>query len=329
MPQRSYPYACARLSALEKDLLTASQVKRMAESTLEDVMRQLLELRYGNLPDAQPTDIERMTDNMRIAAAETVRELSPEPRLTDLFLIRTDVQNLKLLIKARLLHQPDAVLAAGGLYDRDTLNRMVSEQDYRELPERIAAALDRLETKLRITVEPQLVSIALDYGYLDHALSTARELKDPFAEQYFSALADFDNVLTFLRMRAMGASKEDMKEAVLPEGGISRRVLLDAYEFTADVLAKALNGSVARREMADGLNEMVVTGSIGTLEKARDNYLLSLVNAHRHDRMTIFPVIGYLIARDREAKAVRLIVTAKRNGLDEGVITERLRELYG
>lgn len=329
MPQRSYPYACARLSALEKDLLTASQVKRMAESSLEDVMRQLLEIRYGNLPDAQPTDIERMTDNMRVAAAETIRDLSPEPKLTDLFLLQTDVQNLKLLIKARLLNQSDVTLAAGGLYDNDVLSRMVAEQDYLGLPEKIKAALDRLEAKLRIAVEPQLVSLILDYGYLDHALSTAKEIKEPIAEQYFTALADFNNVLTFLRMRAMGASKEDMKEAVLPEGGIKRKTLLDAYEFTADVLAKALSGSAAKREMADGLNEMLATGSIGTLEKARDNYLLMLVNGHRHDRMTIFPIIGYLIARDREAKAVRLIVTAKRNGLNDSVIAERLRELYG
>jgi hypothetical protein len=40
-------------------------------------------------------------------------------------------------------------------------------------------------------------------------------------------------------------------------------------------------------------------------------------------------VVGYYIARDREAKAIRMILTVKRNGLDDGVITERLRELYG
>mgnify|MGYP000845338050 FL=1 len=65
------------------------------------------------------------------------------------------------------------------------------------------------------------------------------------------------------------------------------------------------------------------------LEKARDDYLLSLVNGHRHDVMTIFPVVGYYLARDREAKAVRLIITVKRNGLDDNLISERLRELYG
>ena len=45
--------------------------------------------------------------------------------------------------------------------------------------------------------------------------------------------------------------------------------------------------------------------------------------------MTIFPIVGYYLARDREAKAVRLILTVKRNGLDDAIIAERLRELYG
>ena len=74
---------------------------------------------------------------------------------------------------------------------------------------------------------------------------------------------------------------------------------------------------------------MLQTGSIASLEKARDDYLLSLVKSRRHEVTTIFPIVGYLLARDREAKAVRLILTVKRNGLDDGVIAERLRELYG
>ncbi|MGN0785593.1 MAG: V-type ATPase subunit, partial [Candidatus Aphodomorpha sp.] len=71
------------------------------------------------------------------------------------------------------------------------------------------------------------------------------------------------------------------------------------------------------------------TGSIGALEKQRDNYLLTLIRSHKYDMFSIYPILGYLLARDREAKAVRLIVTVKRNGLDDSVIQERLCELYG
>ncbi|MDP3447178.1 MAG: V-type ATPase subunit, partial [Eubacteriales bacterium] len=133
----------------------------------------------------------------------------------------------------------------------------------------------------------------------------------------------------FLRMRAMGAHKEDLKEVLLPSAGIRREDLIDAYELSAETLTKAISGSVAKSALQAGLNQMLVSGNIAMLEKSRDDYLLSLVNAHRHETMTIFPIVGYYLARDREAKAVRLILTVKRNGLDDAVIAERLRELYG
>lgn len=329
MPQPSYAYACARLSALEKTLFGKETIRRMAEGSLEDAMRLLLDVKYGNLPDATSEDIERMIENVRRQTAETIRELSPNPALTDLFLLLTDAHNLKMLIKARLLGAGDVLFLEGGLYTREQLGAMVGDQTYAALPTAFARALDALEAKLRIHPDPQTVSVSVDYGYRAHCIEAAKREGEPFAVQYFSALCDFDNVITFLRMRAMGAQKEDLKDVLLPSAGIRIEALIDAYELSAESLTRALSGSVAKSAMLEGLSRMLTTGSISMLEKARDDYLLSLVNEHRHDVMTIFPVVGYFLARDREAKAVRLIVTVKRNGLDDGVIPERLRELYG
>ena len=329
MPQPSYAYACARISALEKSLFGKDAVRRMAEGSLEDALRQLSDAKYGNLPDATGEDTERMIESVRKQTAETIRELSPDSALTDLFLLQTDAQNLKVLIKARLLGMTDTVFLEGGLYSREQLGAMVAEAKYDLLPEDLKTAMQRLEAKLKISQEPQLVSVYADYGYHAHCLTASKTVKEPFVKQYFAALCDFNNVITFLRMRAMGAQKEDLKEVLLPSAGVQSESLIAAYELSAETLTKAISGSVAKSAMQDGLNQMLVTGNIAMLEKTRDDYLLSLVNEHRHESMTIFPVVGYFLARDREAKAVRLILTVKRNGLDDAVIAERLRELYG
>ncbi len=329
MPQPSYAYACARISALEKSLFGKDAIRRMAEGSLEDALRQLSDAKYGNLPDATGEDIERMIESVRKQTAQTIRELSPDCTLTDLFLLQTDAQNLKVLIKARLLGLTDTVFLEGGLYSREQLGSMVSEAKYDLLPEDLKTAMQRLEAKLKISQEPQLVSVYADYGYHAHCLTASKTVKEPFVKQYFAALCDFNNVITFLRMRAMGAQKEDLKDVLLPSAGVQSESLIAAYELSAETLTKAISGSVAKSAMQDGLNQMLVTGNIAMLEKTRDDYLLSLVNEHRHESMTIFPVVGYYLARDREAKAVRLILTVKRNGLDDAVIAERLRELYG
>ena len=329
MPQPSYAYACARISALEKSLFGRDTVRRMAEGSLEDALRMLSDAKYGNLPDATGEDTERMIESVRRQTADTIRDLSPDTELTDLFLLQTDVQNLKVLVKARLLNTPDIVWLEGGLFSREQLARMVAESKYDLLPEEIRAAMDRLETKLKIALEPQLVSVYADYGYHAHCLQASMRIKEPFVRQYFAALCDFNNVITFLRMRAMGAQREDLKEVLLPNAGVRSDALINAYELSAETLTRAISGSVAKNALQEGLNRMLTSGSIAALEKARDDYLLSLVNEHRHEAMTIFPIVGYFLARDREAKAVRLILTVKRNGLDDAVIAERLRELYG
>lgn len=329
MSQESYLYASARIAALEKGLLSGETIRRMAEGSLEDAMRALLDARYGGMPDATADDCERMIEAERQKTIRVIAEVSPMPALTDLLLLRTDAHNLKVLLKSRMLGRGDVDLLEGGLYTREKLTACVQNANYRDLPPDFAAALNALEQRLRTDPQPQHISVAVDYGYLAHACAVAAALHLADAAGFVSALCDFSNVLTFLRLRAMGAGHEEMKDVLLPEGDIRHRTLLEVYDLSADALSRALTGSKASAAIHKGLSDMLATGSIAALEKERDNHLLSLVKGHRYENETIYPVIGHYLARDREAKAVRLIITAKRNKLDDAVIMERLRELYG
>ncbi|MDO4565413.1 MAG: V-type ATPase subunit [Clostridia bacterium] len=327
MPQPSYAYACARISALEKRLFDETALRRMAESSLQDAMRLLLDSRYGFNAEASEADIEKLIGNELTEAAREVRELSPKPEMTDLFLLKNDIANLKQLIKARLVAQDGIDWQPGGIFGRELLEYCVSNSDYRQLPPELCEALNRLEKRLELSVEPQNISISLDAAYLDYAMKKAG--KNPFLLHYFKAEADFDNLLTFLRMRAMGAGLEQFHDVMLPEGGIWHKDLLNAYELSFDALNRFMRESVCRDAILEGLNQMQQTGSIGEVERARDNYLLKLLKDRKHDRESIFPIIGYYIAKEREAKAIRLVITAKRNGLSEEVIFGRLVNLYG
>ena len=187
--------------------------------------------------------------------------------------------------------------------------------------------LDALEKRLAVSVEPQMISIALDRAYLRHALLATAKNKG--FSHYFRAKADFDNVLTFLRVRAMGGGRGMLKDVLLVEGGIPFKAFFEGYDLSVEGFGRIVESSVCRRELAAALDKMYGTGNIGEVEKVRDNYLMSLVAVHRHDAMSLYPVVGYIIAKEREAQNVRLILTVKRNGLPESVIAERLVKLYG
>ena len=60
-----------------------------------------------------------------------------------------------------------------------------------------------------------------------------------------------------------------------------------------------------------------------------DDHLLSIYPAYKRDMDKVERIIGYLLMREREAAAVRLIMAGKVNGFSNEVIRERLRDLYG
>ncbi|MDL2258399.1 V-type ATPase subunit, partial [Eubacteriales bacterium OttesenSCG-928-K08] len=166
-------------------------------------------------------------------------------------------------------------------------------------------------------------------AYIEHALNVANARKSEFAQKYFRALADFNNVLAVLRVRAMGAPKEMLETNLLPAGNIAKSIFLNAMEQPFETMARVLATGPAGFAIAAGLEAVQQSGRNSALEKARDDYLMQLIKHDKYDVMTLQPVLGYLLAREQEAKCIRLIVTAKRNKLPDQVITERLREVYG
>ncbi len=330
MPQSSYVYAVARVRALENGLIGRDKMMRMAEGSLDDVLRTLVESGYGDMPEADITQCEMMIENERKRTALLIKEITPKEELTNLFLLKTDIHNLKILLKARLLGSTkEPGLLSGGVYDAARLASAVRDRDYRDLAGVLKEELDALEKELMLKEDPRKVSVRLDQMYHLFAAETLKKHKNAFAGAYFRALADFDNVLALLRVRAMDQDRELLYDAILEGGSIAKSTLLDAFEQPEEILIKQLTTGEFSTALAKGFEAFTRTGQIGSLEKVRDDALITLAKRDKYDVMTIGPVIGYLLARDQEAKCIRLLVTAKRNGLPENIITERLRELYG
>jgi V/A-type H+-transporting ATPase subunit C len=325
----SHAYAVARIRALEKYLLSSEKLARMAEGSMDDVWRLLQESDYCGPSDATAADVEKLLANERERTAALVREISPEPGITDLFLLPADIHNLKVLLKARMMDGAEESLMLGSVYAFETLRAAVQAGDYRALPASLNGALAALEKKLASGPDPQAVSVALDKAYMSHVFSVLDGHKNALARQYFKALADFDNVLCLLRLRNMKAGAEALASSLLPPGDIAHSALIAAFDAPFEALAKLVCVGECRDALIKALDAVQRLGSAGAVEKARDDYLIRLVKKHKHDAFTLSPVIGYLLAREREAKSVRLILAGKRNGVVAPKIPERLCELYG
>ena len=68
--------------------------------------------------------------------------------------------------------------------------------------------------------------------------------------------------------------------------------------------------------------------SAAALEKWFDDYLMEQLRPQRHIYDGIDPIAAYLIGRERELDAARLILAAKVNHISGDRVAERLRALY-
>lgn len=318
MPQSSYAYAVARTRVLETRMLDSAKIARLSEAESQEALRLLMEGGYGQ--GAQPGadgDVEPLIKAELSAARKVVWEITPAPEVTGLFLLHTDAHNLKALLKARILgEEAGDLLAEGGLFDVEKLQKCVADKDYRDLPESFKQALNGVEKQIAADPDPRMLSAAVDRVVFEHIESVLKKKKNAFARQYFAVKADFINVRSALRARSLGWGADKLAPMLVPGGEMESKVFLEALEMPADQLSKKLANGKHYRAIAAAVEQYNETGSASAVDSKMDQALMELVRAGKGDTFGLGPVVGYLLGREAEAKAVRLIFAAKRAGRD-------------
>ena len=328
MPQISHAYAVGRVRSLEKSLLSRQMLDRLVSAqSADDAARMLSEAGWGEAADR--TAVDKLADARVREACQLVRECTAEPEITDCFLMKFDILNLKTLLKARLMGRTDPELSPNGLIDRAKMGHAVAEGKYDDLPEEYRETLQKIEQRVAVEADPLYIDSMLDklmYSMISAKLRKSRHVPAEIAD-YFATKADSVNLLIALRAHDMGKSAEFVEKLFVEGGRIGKNELMRVAENPDSAVAVAektpyadmIRRGMERRERGDGL---------AFLEKLFDDYELKLIRAGRYEIQGIQPLVGYLLAREREASAVRLIVTAKAVNAPADALSARLREMY-
>lgn len=322
MPQASPAYAVGRVRVLEGTLIGPGQLERLTSAqTVEELARALGELNWGEVKNR--SDIEKMCDRHMLDAARLVRETTSNQALTDCFLIQYDVLNLKALFKGKVLGESQVALSALGALDAQRLRRAVEENNYQDLPIELKEAMQDIEKKAAVKMDPLYVDARLDKAAYAFIANRVGPCKEEVIKTYFTAKAEIANLMIALRSGAMGRDAAFAKALFVPGGQLS-----------FDALAKLVSDPdkawdlIRYRPYGDALSAAVKAGDLSAIERSGEDYLLSLVRPWRYQPTSILPLIGYLLARTRECQAVRLIATAKAAKVSQDKIINRLRALY-
>lgn len=314
MAQPSFEFALGRISVLSTHLLSASQLRRIAEAgSTKEAQKLLLETGYGeNAATEQELatgEIDLIIRGQLQLTRKRIKELTPDPELTGLFLLPVDTHNIKALLKARLLGtSADEILRDGGNFPLDTLKDMIQTKYYEDMPPVYRDTLNEIESELGREADPLVFSAMVDGAMFRHAkaIMDAKHEKG-FIRAYFSLWADFQNTLSLIRAQNLHWELSQLRLVLVDAGEIPRTVFEECLDTPPEQLGARLNQGAHGADLVQAINEFAQTGDLGIIARRMQEGKMQIIRLAKWETDSLGPIVGYLYAREVEAEALRLI----------------------
>lgn len=318
-----YPFAVASVRSMENRLLTKQKLMQMADAKdAGDALRLLYETDYGKTEIEDVHDFEKLIQNHLEEEYQAVGKLIPSETFMDIFRFKNDYHNIKVLIKEEISKvNGKKYLIQGGSIPLEDLQKNFRERNYMELPNIKAEAVQEAVEMYAKTKNGRYIDTILDKACFQVMSDSAQKLGNDYVSTYVHKLADVTNLKTILRIWQMKRNEDELEECLVPGG-----------ELAADLLIRALkNDNVIQtlKETSYGpLCETYMPQGFTAFEKACDDYLMGYIKDAKYKTLTPEPVAAYILAKETEAKCVRIIMTCKLQDIDAEIIKERVREAY-
>ena len=328
LKEYDYLYISARIHAMENKLLTRERMERMLSArSAEEASKVLSECGYGDFPSLTPAAIEHTLDAARLSLFAELRRAAPDPAIVDVFCIKYDYHNAKVLLKAEATGQsPDELLLDAGRYPAGRLREDYVQGDLSRYSPTFAQAVAQAKELLASSGDPQAADLLLDRAYYTEMLAAAKAARSPFLEGYVRLSIDSVNLRSVVRAARMGKGPDFLRRVLLPEGNVKTDSLLAAGAGAADLAGVFAHTylTAAAQEGAEAMRG----GSLTQFERLCDNALTAYLSQGKRVAFGEHPLIGYLYAKENELTTIRIILTGRLAGLDAETIRERLRESY-
>ncbi|MGI6256829.1 MAG: V-type ATPase subunit [Anaerovoracaceae bacterium] len=324
-----YLHAAARVTYLENRLTTREDlVKVIGAADMGEVSRIL-----SGKALFKDHEIQKYEEAFAADLAETyelVEDITGEMGITEVFRYPIDGHNMKVYVKARVAPGDFSPLyKQGGVVPAVILRKEIDEKNFGIVPKALGeAALEAIDA-LAKTGDSQIVDIIIDKAVIYAIGEKAMEINSPILSRYVEAKIDLTNLKTALRLLRM---KKDTyaAAAIFAAGGqLSVEGLRKAYGMGFDGIAELAKKMPQADHIVEVIGKIKEGGPIGLLEEGEDRYMGAIFEQTKIIPFGIEPVIAYLYKKEREIRALRLVIVSRMFDLPEEDTLERLRLIYG
>ena len=325
--KEDYLYISSLLRAREPRMLSRDKAERMLDAPgFEDAAKMLTDSGYEDMSQMTVKQIETALSERRAAVFRELEALLPDMAALDLFRLKYDYHNAKVLIKSEAMHRDDtSLLSKSGRIAPETMQKRFQEDRLRDLPGELGSAAEEGRALLNRSANPQLSDFLLDKAYFREMNALAEALDSDFARGYVALLADSTNLRSAVRILRMGKDIGYLREALVSGGSVSEERLTQG--ISGEGLASVFAGSALSKAAQLGA-EAVSGGALTGFELACDNAVAGYLADAKLCSFGEESVIAYLAGTENELTAVRMILTGRLAGVPSDTIRERLRDLY-
>ena len=317
-----------RIRAMENSLLTRSRIDRILEArSREEVAKVLQDCGYPELDASRPEELDTLLAETRQAVLEDLADSVPDRRYIDIFKLKYDYHNVKVVLKARAMHvAPDRMLSDMGRVSAEELREAVESGEMTGLPPELAAAAAEAKEVLDTTRDPQLSDILLDRWYYREMLLLAEKTGSAFLMGYVKIQIDAVNLRTLVRTLRMGKGGAFLR-GVLFEGGHVDPETLEKIGASGGSGLAELYASTEFEAAAAAGAESLKGGSLTEFEKRCDDAVSAYLAGAAMVPFGEEPLVSYLAAWETEFTNLRILLMGRAAGLDADVIRTRLRDV--
>ncbi len=338
-----HPYTYARVAFMRAALITKSTYPKLIKMSLSEIANFLQTTEYKKEIDElavnySGAELIEIAINKNVSNTYTkLRRISkPELRiLIDAYLKRKDVANIKTILRGKYTGTNEKdVVAMLQPYELsyESLKGLLKKQDIAEILK---------ESKLKNTVWKEAhesfketnnlaeIENALDQNYYRSMLEVANNLpKNTLFKKFLQEEINIINFLNILRFKREGMEKKNIhRHMILHRKGAEAKdakmkKLIDAGNEELPAAIEATKyGEIAKQGLAEYRNK----GTMARIETDLYRYLLkTALTLARRKPLSSDAILGYMFAKEIEAKNLKLMTKAKQLGLKEEFIEEHL-----
>lgn len=310
--ETSFAYATGRISAIENRLLTPSKLDILDKSTSkDDILKILSDAGYNATDITSYEDFENMLANEKEKLYALILKLSGDTGIMDIFLLKNDYHNLKVLIKQEFLKNPviddKKLFIQNGNFHIDKLALLYVNRDFSLFSDIMKNAVISAISHMQAHRNPQEVDIILDRALYSDMKHRGNKLNNEYLSTLLSVMSDLVNIKTFIRVKRLEKNTDFLKKTLVDGGDIPKSIFTKLFNDSDESFYEMLSGT--KYQCITDSKDM----SIQSIEKKCAFVLMEYLSSARFSSLGIAPVISYFLKKENEINNVKIIMLGKEN----------------